>query len=111
MIRSWVRAVVVALVSAAVAGSAHAQIIPRLPINRPVQQQPVQRDTLHDTLRVKWPGADSIMQALLDAAGIFDHAISGRHRVLRRGAQHARPAAGKEQTRRRRARLADDRQR
>src|SRR5438105_513283 len=52
------------------AGAADAQIIPRLPISRPTpQQQPVQRDTLHDSLRVKWPAPDSIMQSLMNRPG------------------------------------------
>ena len=68
MIRSWVMSV--ALVSAAIASDAHAQIIPRVPGARPgQQQQPVHRDTLHDSLKVKWPATDSIMQSLLTRPG------------------------------------------
>ena len=68
MIRTWVA--VVAFASAAVVGSLQAQIIPRLPTSRPVQPvQPSQRDTLHDSLRVKWPAGDSITRSLLSRPG------------------------------------------
>jgi hypothetical protein len=56
---------------ATIVGSARggAQIIPRLPISRPTPAQPVPRDTLHDSLRVKWPAPDSVARSLLARPG------------------------------------------
>ena len=67
---SWSRLAAVVLGLSTIAGSAGGQLIPRLP-TRPgaVQQQPAQRDTLHDTLHVKWPSPDSVTQLLLTKPG------------------------------------------
>jgi hypothetical protein len=67
VIRRWLPCV--ALLGVALAGTASAQIIPRLPGGRPTPVQPVTRDTLHDSLKVKWPVPDSITQALLNKPG------------------------------------------
>jgi lipopolysaccharide assembly outer membrane protein LptD (OstA) len=62
----WALAV---LSCAAAVRSAGAQIIPKLPSGRLTPVQPSQRDTLHDSLRVKWPTPDSVARSLLSKPG------------------------------------------
>ena len=55
---------------------------------------------------IKWPTPDSVAAALMNKTGLHHHALSGRHGVLQRRAEGARPARREEAPRDRRSRFA-----